>query len=77
MLPAARAKFVQFHAARIVAPIFFGDVVALFAQRTFQRNENPNPFLLSHKGLVQNLGDHAGANRQAVPKVIFFKEKRN
>jgi len=31
MLSAARAELFNFHAARVIAPIFFGGVVALFA----------------------------------------------
>jgi hypothetical protein len=44
-LAAARAELVQLDTARVVAPVLLGNVVALFALRTLQRNVSANGFL--------------------------------
>jgi hypothetical protein len=43
--PAARAEFVQFDPVRVVAPVFLGDVIALFTLGARQRDVRANGFL--------------------------------
>jgi hypothetical protein len=46
VLSAARAKLAEFHAIRIIATIFLGRVVSLFAIIALKCNDRANIFLL-------------------------------
>ena len=48
MLSAARAIFIQFHASRIVTPVFLGGVIAFFTLRASQGNYRADIFLGCH-----------------------------
>jgi len=63
MLATAAAVFAEFQPPRIIAPIFLGGVIALFALRTGQSYHRPD--VLSSHVLLSNLSDDAGADRQA------------
>ena len=75
--PAARAELIQFYAPRIITAIFFGGVIPFFTLRTCQRDHRAYTFFTSHifsfkplrsapdsPLLLDNLGDHASANRE-------------
>jgi hypothetical protein len=52
MLAAAGTIFLQFHPTRIIAPIFFSNVIAFFAHRTRQNNMGADRFL-SHNNTLK------------------------
>ena len=52
VLAATRAEFLQLHAARIVAAVLLGGVIAFFALRARQSDDRSNIFLRSHSDLL-------------------------
>ena len=52
MLPAARAVFLQFHAARVITTILLSSIVPLFAIATLQRNHWADIFFLGSHSIT-------------------------